>query len=965
MANLFTKIVQRFTGSEIQKVIEEKVAEQVNKANAGDVLRFSPSSLTWPDGAIAKTQPLGVSFQTLRDFADFYPIARAAIEYRKSQITHLEFNITPIEMTDETVQDKKNIADAKTIKEFLKRPTGKKDSSMTNWIKQILEDLLVIDAVAIYRRKNRGGKIIGYLPIDGATIDLILEGDGTTPEPPNSAYVQKIHGQERERLTTDELIYAMMTPKTHSAYGFAPLESLIITVTTALKVQAYNLSYLCYDEATEILTKDGWKYFRELTDKDVVATRNKDSIFEWQKPLDRPSFDYDKELIKFKSTTVDLLVTPNHRMLVDYRGPHGKFTKKNIIKRADWFVNNERSKTQNYLAPTTSIWKGEAPEYFEIPSYTIMRDGVFSGYHPRTKKKFTTDRRITEIKKESIQVVINDWMAFLGLYLAEGWTRAENDQSRHEVYIAQSERSRHFKEIKDLLNRLPFKFRWVPSRNLFECSDARLWQYLKQFGHSYNKFIPVDVKNYSVELLKILWEWGIRGDGHISGENYVYSTVSKKLADDYQEVLQKLGKEARISVMYQEVGRIIKGKKNPIRTTLPIYKVFERTSTHRSLYCASKEDYKGKVYSVKVSNGIVYVRRNGIPLWCGNTEGNIPTGFITLPRDIASSRDQLKEWQDAWDAMLAGDPRFQQKLKFLPEGMKYESTIKASDMTFERFEKWLLQTTCSVFGLHPSAIGFNFDVNRATEEVAFEAGRERGLFPTALFLKEIMDRIIQDDLGYEDLEFSWTNIDPTNKVDEAKVVTSLVNSGLMSIDEWRLGEGLKPTGVKDPFILGPVGPIFVKDLLRQSEEGQDPIIPYKPVTNSPKPADTANIPIPSQAKVDSASSLRVDSGDLSADRQDQTVYQEVKKWKKATLNDFKKGQAFRNFYSDIIDDKTQNLIKKGLSGAKTKEEIINVFSPFLNGHQQLLPALLKLHDEIDRVISFKSSNVVTPATPGN
>lgn len=577
MANLFTKIVQRFTGSEIQKVIEEKVAEQVSKANASDVLRFSPSSLTWPDGAVAKSQPLGVSFQTLRDFADFYPIARAAIEYRKSQITHLEFNITPIEMTDETVQDKKNIADAKTIKEFLKRPTGKKDSSMTNWIKQILEDLLVIDAVAIYRRRNRKGDIIGYLPVDGATIDLILEGDGTTPEPPNSAYVQKINGQERERLTTDELIYAMMTPKTHSAYGFAPLESLIITVTTALKVQAFNLSYL--------------------------------------------------------------------------------------------------------------------------------------------------------------------------------------------------------------------------------------------------------------------------------------------------------------------------------------------------------------------------------------TEGNIPTGFITLPRDIASSRDQLKEWQDAWDAMLAGDPRFQQKLKFLPEGMKYESTIKASDMTFERFEKWLLQTTCSVFGLHPSAIGFNFDVNRATEEVAFEAGRERGLFPTALFLKEIMDRIIQDDLGYEDLEFSWTNIDPTNKVDEAKVVTSLVNSGLMSIDEWRLGEGLKPTGVKDPFILGPVGPIFVKDLLRQSEEGQDPIVPYKPVTNSPKPADTTNVPIPSQAKADS--------------NNDQIVYQEIKKWKKATLNDLKKGQEFRNFYSDVLDDKTQNLIKKGLAEAKTKEDIVDVFSPFLNKDQQLLPALLKLHDEIDRVINYKSSGVVTTATLGN
>src|SRR3989304_4845138 len=40
------------------------------------------------------------------------------------------------------------------------------------------------------------------------------------------------------------------------------------------------------------------------------------------------------------------------------------------------------------------------------------------------------------------------------------------------------------------------------------------------------------------------------------------------------------------------------------------------------------------------------------------TEGNIPEGFVELPRDIASSRDQVKEWQGAWGALLSGGPRF-------------------------------------------------------------------------------------------------------------------------------------------------------------------------------------------------------------------------------------------------------------------------------------------------------------------
>jgi len=559
MANLLDRIITRVGGSTIKKIVDEKVKEEVSKANAVDIMRFSPSSYGLQRTTNEKPFSLGVGNKTLREFADFYPIARACVEYRKTQITHLDWAITPVEITDETVQDKKNIENSKKLKQLFKYPTGKKDSSFTNWIKQILEDLLVIDAVAIYRKKNRRGDIIGYLPVDGATIVLKLENDGTTPEPPAIAYIQKINGQEVAELTTEDLIYAMMNPRTHSAYGLAPLESLIITVTTALKLQAYSLGFL--------------------------------------------------------------------------------------------------------------------------------------------------------------------------------------------------------------------------------------------------------------------------------------------------------------------------------------------------------------------------------------TEGNIPEGFVTLPRDIASSRDQLKEWQEAWDAMLSGDPRFQRKLKFLPEGMKYQPARQTADMTFERFEKWLLQTTCSAFGLHPSAIGFNFDVNRSSAQSLWEAGRERGLFPTALFLKEIMDRMVQDDLGHPELQFTWTNIDPTNKVDEAKVVTSLINAGLMAVDEWRLGEGLKPIGIKDPFIMTPVGPMFLKDLAAQSAAGQQPIAPYKPPTQM-KPSDTNRLPIPSQA--------RASQGDY---------IQEIRKWKKVALNDFKNKKPIRDFETDIIDKRTCDLIKSELTKVKDKEEIRGVFRPFIEKKHLTNNALLSLYDGIDDIIS--------------
>src|SRR3990167_4372895 len=144
--NLLGRIIKRLTGPQIQEVVEGEIKKELDKAQGGDAIRFSPSLLPSPDGSMRKPYPLGVSFQTLRDFADFYPIARAAVEYRKSQITHLEWNIVPTELNNETITNKKNTEDAKELRERLRYPTGKKDSSMTNWLKQILEDLLVIDA---------------------------------------------------------------------------------------------------------------------------------------------------------------------------------------------------------------------------------------------------------------------------------------------------------------------------------------------------------------------------------------------------------------------------------------------------------------------------------------------------------------------------------------------------------------------------------------------------------------------------------------------------------------------------------------------------------------------------------------------------------------------------------------------------------------------------------------------------
>jgi hypothetical protein len=111
------------------------------------------------------------------------------------------------------------------------------------------------------------------------------------------------------------------------------------------------------------------------------------------------------------------------------------------------------------------------------------------------------------------------------------------------------------------------------------------------------------------------------GDGHKSKSSHILTTTSKKLADNVQELILKCGDCSRIYP-----ARLKKSKK--INSKRPTYEInwLVNSNLHqvsaKGLSKSSFEglvDYNGKVYCVEVPNHIIYVRRNGIPVWCGNS----------------------------------------------------------------------------------------------------------------------------------------------------------------------------------------------------------------------------------------------------------------------------------------------------------------------------------------------------------
>jgi hypothetical protein len=179
-----------------------------------------------------------LSFPMLRALAQVKEV-RLNIELIKRQICGMEWEIVPdvptVDVGDATYQ---MTVETDAIKQFFEKPDGVNEWDA--WLKMLLEDLLVIDAVTIYP-DMQFGELRSLDIVDGATMRPLLDARGRIPHPPMPAFTQILYGIPSTWYDAKSVIYKPLNAKTHTVYGESPIEWVLTAINTAIRHDAQRI----------------------------------------------------------------------------------------------------------------------------------------------------------------------------------------------------------------------------------------------------------------------------------------------------------------------------------------------------------------------------------------------------------------------------------------------------------------------------------------------------------------------------------------------------------------------------------------------------------------------------------------------------------------------------------------------------------------------------------------------------
>jgi len=370
---------------------------------------------------------------------------------------------------------------------------------------------------------------------------------------------------------------------------------------------------LCYDDQTEVLTRDGWKLFKDVDEKiDTVATRDpKTGRMSYTGINFKVDRQYKGPMLQCETQNVNFCVTPEHRIPYTKRDYPGDVR----FAEAGWVRDHS---TAHLYVDLVSVWEGKNPR--EIFG---MEPHVFAG--------------------------------FMGIYLSEGCV----DKKYGRIIIYQNVRDR---EIQELLDRtgLVWKYSKYGKTGSWRLRNNNLADFLRPLGKSYEKRIPGIVRDLSQGCLREFIRFFTIGDGHIRTRKngsleHVCFTTSLVMAGDLAEIAQKIGWYTSQTVVQPQSSVIMEGNTARVIQSRRIgYAIIFKKKAKRAelLKTAwSEVEYDGRIYCLNVPYHTLYIRRNGRPSWNGNTPACIvgqmmPSGQLRILEEFCATSMGLRNFAE-------------------------------------------------------------------------------------------------------------------------------------------------------------------------------------------------------------------------------------------------------------------------------------------------------------------------------
>jgi len=406
----------------------------------------------------------------------------------------------------------------------------------------------------------------------------------------------------------------------------------------------------CYDEATDVLTRDGWKAWHDATAKDEFATLI-DGRLEYRRAVDAIRAWHDGPMYRVRTKHVDLLVTPDHSLYVGERDSrHGRYNPHHLVRARDAFGKNVRYRKD-------AIWEGEEQAFFELPEikahHQIPHGAEVELVFPRTR------------------LPMDGWLRFLGHWLTDGsCTPVGGSYTVKLSQVKPRSRPAFRASLAEIAGHLRRPFRTDSPHVIdigpgFTIRHKQLGAYLFGLGKKTARRLPREFLSLSSRQLRVLYEALIDGDGHRRrpgerGGTDTFYTSSPNLRDGFQELCLKLGWAATIressrpgKLATLNNGRQIKTKTvawgisvNRRQLRPCVYITGNRYDQADTRNVEFWDHYRGYVYCANVPpSHVLYIRRNGRAVWCGNSGTTLDVAKAldrrVLAFDIAPRRPDI------------------------------------------------------------------------------------------------------------------------------------------------------------------------------------------------------------------------------------------------------------------------------------------------------------------------------------